>query len=170
MGAQRAFILRSSQLLAGMNKSSDKHRWLHEDLSVPFICKNSKDSGILFLFFFLNFYWSIVALQCCEWFLLSRKVNQLYVYKYPLFFAFRSHLGQHAVLSKAPCAVRQFSLAAYFTRSIVVSTSVPTSQLIPPAFYQNPLSPYLHALHQCLYLCLPNGSIWDHFSRFHVYV
>ena len=38
-------------------------------------------SGILF--FFLNPYWSIIALQCCVKFLLYNKVNQLYVYIYP---------------------------------------------------------------------------------------
>ena len=34
------------------------------------------------LLFFLHLYWSIIALQCCQ-FLLYNKVNQLYIYIYP---------------------------------------------------------------------------------------
>ena len=37
-------------------------------------------------FYKLNFYWHIVDLHCCASFLLHRKVNQLYVYLYPLLF------------------------------------------------------------------------------------
>ena len=48
---------------------------------------------IIFFFFLMNFYWGIVALQCC-YFLQHSKVNQLYVYIYPplfkLSFPFRS--------------------------------------------------------------------------------
>ena len=54
---------------------------------------------------FLNFYWSTVALQCCI-FLLYSKVNQLYIYTYPLFFGFPSHLGHHRALSSIPWAIR----------------------------------------------------------------
>ena len=39
------------------------------------------------LFFLINFYWNIVASQCCV-ILLYSKVNQLYVYIYPLLFGF----------------------------------------------------------------------------------
>ena len=38
-------------------------------------------------------------------FLLYSKVNQLYVYIYPLFFGFPSHLGHHRSLSRVPCAI-----------------------------------------------------------------
>ena len=37
-------------------------------------------------------------------------MNQLYIYKDPLFFLFPSSLGHHRVLSRVPCAVSSFSL------------------------------------------------------------
>ena len=60
----------------------------------------------LFFIFLVNFYWRIVALQCCVGFLLYSKVNQSYVYIYPLFFWFPSHLGHHRALSRIPCAIQ----------------------------------------------------------------
>ena len=50
------------------------------------------------LFFKINFYWSIVDLQHCQ-FLLYRKVRQLYIYTYPLFFRFCSHIGHYRTLN-----------------------------------------------------------------------
>ena len=32
-------------------------------------------------------------------------MNQLYVYTYPLFFRFPSHLGHHRALSGVPCSI-----------------------------------------------------------------
>ena len=65
--------------------------------------------------FYLNFYWSIVALQYCVGF--CCKVNQLYVYIYPLFFWISSpprsaHIIEFTVLFS------RFSLAIYFVHSI----------------------------------------------------
>ena len=40
-------------------------------------------------------------------FLLYSKVSQPYVYIYPFFFGFPSHLDHHRVLSRVPCAVQQ---------------------------------------------------------------
>ena len=34
-------------------------------------------------------------------------MNQLYVYIYPLFFGFPSHLGHHRALSRVPRAIQQ---------------------------------------------------------------
>ena len=34
-------------------------------------------------------------------------MNQLYVYKYPLFFEFPSYLGHHRILSRVPYAIQQ---------------------------------------------------------------
>ena len=36
-------------------------------------------------------------------FLLYSKVNQLYMYMYPLFFGFPFHLGDQRALSEVPC-------------------------------------------------------------------
>ena len=40
-------------------------------------------------------------------FLLYSKVNQLYVYIYPLFFRFFSHVVYYRILSRVPCAIQQ---------------------------------------------------------------
>ena len=65
--------------------------------------------------FQINFYWSIVSLQCCISLLYS-KMNQPYLYLYPLAFGFPSHSGHHSVLSRVPGAIHyvliQFSSAA----------------------------------------------------------
>ena len=34
------------------------------------------------------------------------KVNHLYIYIYPLFFRFFSHIDHYGVLSKVPCAIQ----------------------------------------------------------------
>ena len=34
------------------------------------------------------------------------KVIQLYVYIYPFFFRFFSHMGYYRILSRVPCAIR----------------------------------------------------------------
>ena len=59
------------------------------------------------LFFFFNFYWRIVDLQCCVPFQVYSKVNQLYIYIYALFFRFFSHTGHYyRVLSRVPYATQ----------------------------------------------------------------
>ena len=54
---------------------------------------------ITYFKFFSNFYWNVVALQCCICFLLYSKVNQLYIYIYPLIFRFSFYLDHHRALS-----------------------------------------------------------------------
>ena len=61
-------------------------------------------------------------------------VNQLYIYIYPLFFRFFSHIGHYRVLGRVPCAIQQV-LIIYFIYSSVCM-SIPISQFIP-----SPLSP-----------------------------
>ena len=53
------------------------------------------------------------------YFLLHSKVNQLYVYIYPLFLGFPSHLGHHRALSRAPCAIQSVLISYYFIHSSV---------------------------------------------------
>ena len=63
----------------------------------------------------MNFYWSIVALQYCVGF--CCKVNQLYVYIYPLFFWISSP-PRSAHIIEFTVIVSRFSLAIYFVHSI----------------------------------------------------
>ena len=51
-------------------------------------------------------------------FLLYSKVNQLYIYTYPLFFGFPSHLGHHRTLRRVPCAIQQ--VLAVFANSFSI--------------------------------------------------
>ena len=48
------------------------------------------------------------------------KVNHLYIYIYPLFLRFFSHIGHYRVLSRVPCATRVCTLS----RSAVSNTLV----------------------------------------------
>ena len=59
---------------------------------------------IFHLFFKINFIgvWLIYSFV----FLLDSKVNQLYVYTYPVFFRFFFHVGHYGALSRGPCAMR----------------------------------------------------------------
>ena len=47
----------------------------------------------------------------CSWrmqiFLGYRKVNQLHIFTYPLFFTVFSHIGRYRLLSRAPCVIQQ---------------------------------------------------------------
>ena len=60
----------------------------------------------------INFYWSVVALQCCVKFRLYSKMNQLYIYICPLPFGLPSHFGHHRALSRVPCVI-QYVLTSY---------------------------------------------------------
>ena len=56
------------------------------------------------------------------YFLLYSKVNQLYIYIYPLSFRFFSHIGYYRVLSRVPCAISRSLLVTYFIYSSVYTS------------------------------------------------
>ena len=60
-------------------------------------------------------------------FLLCSKVNQSYVYIYPLFFRFPSHLGHHRALSRVPGAIHLvlISYLFYTQQCINVNPNLP---------------------------------------------
>ena len=92
--------------------------------------------------FFLSF---LLAFSCfTTQFLSYSKVNQLYMYVWPLFFRFFSRIGRYRALNRAPCAV--FSLVLYFVYKISnVCISVAVSPAVPPP----PWCP-----HVCSYICV----------------
>ena len=60
---------------------------------------------------------------------LYSKMNQLYIYTYPLFFGFPSHLGHHSALSRVPWAI-QYVLISYlfytwYKQCICVNPNLP---------------------------------------------
>ena len=57
--------------------------------------------------------------------LLYSKVNQLYVYLYPLIFGFPSYLGHHRALSRVPCAVQQVLISYLFYIQLCPSLCTP---------------------------------------------
>ena len=60
-------------------------------------------------------------------------MNQLYIYIYPLFFGFPSHLDQHSALSRVPGVIQYVLIIFYFIHSInSVYVSSPISQFLPP--------------------------------------
>ena len=79
------------------------------------------------LFFLINFYWCIVALM---WFLLYRKVKQLYIYIYLLFRGFPSYLGHHRALSRVLCATQQVLLVIIsYEFSLIISYFIRSSYI-----------------------------------------
>ena len=64
-----------------------------------------------------------------------RKENQLYVYIYPLFFRFFSHIGHYRVLSRVPCALPQVHICYifYIQQCVYVNPNLPSypSSLYP---------------------------------------
>ena len=107
----------------------------------------------------INFYWSIVALQCCISFYWPAKwISFTYTYM-PSIFGFLSHLGHLRALSGVPVLYNRFSFVVYFMHTInSVYVSTPTSQsILPPLFSV------------CVYFCSVNKIIHTIFSRFHIY-
>ena len=101
------------------------------------------------LSFFL--YWDTIALQSC-YFLLYSDMNQLYVYKYPLFFEFPSYLGHHRIV-EFPMLYSRLSLVIYFMHSSVYM-SISISQFILYLLFP-PLSVHMTVL----YICIPISAM-----------
>ena len=102
-------------------------------------------------------------------FLLYSKVNQLYVYVYPLFFGFPSHLGHHRALSRVPCAIQQVLISYLFYTQYQQCRYVNPSLPIHPTTPLPPWYPYVCSLHLYLYFCFVNKIIYTNFFRFHIY-
>ena len=87
---------------------------------------------LLLVYLFILLEYGCFTMSCQ--FLLYSKVNQLYIYTYPLFFRLSSHLGHHRALSRVPCAVQQplISSLVYTQQSIHVNLSLPVHPTSPP--------------------------------------
>ena len=95
------------------------------------------------------------------------KVNQLYIYIYPLFFGFLSHLGHHRALSRVPCAIPSHYLPILYIASIVYICQSPSPSSSHPSL--PPWYPYVCSLCLCLYFCFANKTIYTISFRFHIY-
>ena len=67
--------------------------------------------------------WGCKDSDTTEWLNNDSKVCQLYIYTYPLFFRFFSHIAYYRVLGGVPCAV-QFS-SVQFSRSVMSNSLRP---------------------------------------------
>ena len=72
-------------------------------------------------------------------FLLQNKVNQLYIYLYPLVFRFLSLLGHHVTLSRVPCAVHQALISYPFYTCVCVLSRVGLIAIPRTVAHQAPL-------------------------------
>ena len=97
------------------------------------------------------------------------KVNQLYIYVYPLFFRFFSHVGNYRALSRVPCAIQQVLISClfYIQQCVYVTPSLPI----------HPLPPRNHrfVFYVCDYFCLVNKFICTIFldstyKQYHIFV
>ena len=79
------------------------------------------------LFFFIVLEYSCFIMLCQ--FQVYSKVNQLYIYRYPvfLFLRFFSHIGHYRVLSRVPCAIQQvlISYLLYIQQCVYVNPNLP---------------------------------------------
>ena len=93
-------------------------------------------------------------------FLLYSKMNQLYIYIYPLPFGSPSYSGYCSALSRVPCAI-QYVLISYvfytqYQQCIYVNSNLP----IPPTPSRPPWYPYICSLCLCLYFCFANRIMY----------
>ena len=124
-----------------------EERWMHMINSLKWYIVD-----LLPFFFFINFYWSIVALQYCTSFCCTAKWIRLSYALYPLLCKLSSYSGDHSILSRVLCVLYSiFSLVIYFIHSInSVYVLIPVSQLLlPPPF---PLEPYICSCNCACYI------------------
>ena len=100
------------------------------------------------------------------YFLLYSKVNQLYIYTYPLFFGFSSHLGYRLISILASVQQILISYLFYPQKCTYVSGN-PPFRVLPfhPPHYR-PMSTHF-SLPLCFSFCLANRLTY-HFSRVHL--
>ena len=67
----------------------------------------------LVVFFLINYYWSIVALQCCFCFFCRAK-GISFMFTFIPSFGFPSHSGHHGALSRVPCVIQQGLISYQF--------------------------------------------------------
>ena len=59
----------------------------------------------VFIFYLLNFYWSIVDLQCCVSLLYSKEKHYIIHTHISTHFKILSHIDHYRVLGRVPCAI-----------------------------------------------------------------
>ena len=107
----------------------------------------------LFIYLFLLEYSCFTML--CQ-FLLYSKVSQLYVYIFPLFFRFPSHLGHHRSLSRVPCAIQQVLISClFYTQQCIYGHEVLRGTVQP--------SPYVFTLDWMLTEIWVQGKLYQYF-------
>ena len=104
------------------------------------------------------------------YFMLYSEVNQTYIYIYPLFFGFPSHLGLHRALSSLcyMAGIHQLSIGKPVLHTVVyICQSQSSNSSSHPPFPLSMLGAYVFSLHLCL--CFVNRFICTIFSRFYMY-
>ena len=105
-------------------------------------------------FVFLSEY-SCFTMLC--YFLLYCKLHQPYIYMYPLFFEFPSHLSHHRALSSTCCTYSRFSLVVDFIHNVnSVPMSILISQFTGVLFLNSPV--LLSGVQSALHTHPPCGS------------
>ena len=108
----------------------------------------------------------IVALQCCL-FLLYSKVNQLYIYTYPLSFGFPSHLGYRRVLSRVLCVIQWVLISSLsytkFQYCVYINSNLRIHPTTPPS---TPLVSIICYFCLCVYFCFAKSFICTIFLDF----
>ena len=112
--------------------SADLEQWSSQFLRLQ-LCIPVSGYFLIYVFFKINFYWCIVALQCCVSFWCTAKwISYTYMYMhYFLDFLPTYVTTEHWV--EFPVLYSRFSLVIYFIHSSVYM-SIPISKFIPPPF------------------------------------
>ena len=159
------------------------NRWWHRHRRLVFYCifisgwklplrKELSTVWTLFtfkIFFKINFYWSVVALQYCVSLYCTAKMVRPYLYMYPSLL--------DSLPLTAPQCVKQrpqhllfsrCSLVIYFMHSIN-SVCANSSLPIPPSLTPSKagdLYPYIYPLCLCLYFCFADKIVYTVFLDF----
>ena len=83
---------------------------------------HSSEASMVYINFLKKFLLEYSWFTMLSWFQAYSKLNQLYIYIYPLLFRFFSHIGHHRVLRRVPYALLLLLLLSRFSRVRLCAT------------------------------------------------
>ena len=118
------FNISPSNELSGL--ISFRMDWLHllavQGTLKSLLQHHSSEASMVYINFLKKFLLEYSWFTMLSWFQAYSKLNQLYIYIYPLLFRFFSHIGHHRVLRRVPYAPLLLLLLSRFSRVRLCAT------------------------------------------------